>query len=150
MSAKSASQVIEGTSLRQIARIVGVTEKAIRKGIAAGRMPWSVRKVAGRPVIVDLALARQEWESTSTRPVRRLMLDADRESALLEAGPQGHPVDHPEGRFGVLFDGAMVVVGVDVTGDDEGWIDVPLTRAGARRLAAAIVACADATESEID
>lgn len=48
-------------SLRGFARLLGVDEAAIRKGIHTGRLAASVVYVKGRPKIGDLERAREEW-----------------------------------------------------------------------------------------
>jgi hypothetical protein len=57
-----------GLSNRAVARHLGVNEKAVRRGIQTGRLRDSVRDVGGRRVVVDLELARQEWQTNAGRP----------------------------------------------------------------------------------
>jgi len=50
-------------SVNAFAGHVGVDEKAVRKGIRNGRLTQSIgRNTQGHPVILDVALAEQEWE----------------------------------------------------------------------------------------
>ena len=52
----------EGLSLRALGRELGVSDKAIRKGVASGRLRASIgRTEAGKPVVIDLAVAKAEW-----------------------------------------------------------------------------------------
>lgn len=65
-------------SLRQLARLLGVNEKAVRKALAAGVFKGSVhRDETGAPVLTDLALAVSEWE----RSGRQLRAGRRRDSA---------------------------------------------------------------------
>lgn len=51
------------TSLRQLARLIGVSERAIRKAVKAGVFQGSIRRdEGGVPGVVDVTLAVQEWE----------------------------------------------------------------------------------------
>jgi len=54
------------TSLREFARRLKVTDRAVRKAIASGRLLRSVGRTAkNRPVIVDVPLARREWRQNA-------------------------------------------------------------------------------------
>jgi hypothetical protein len=58
-------------SLRAFARLVGVDEAAIRKGVRTGRLRRSLgRDAKGRPHIANVGLARQEWVQNAARPDR--------------------------------------------------------------------------------
>ena len=59
--------VASGTSLRQLARLIGVSEKAVRKALQGGVFKASVRRDADGPVVVDVNLAVQEWERSGRR-----------------------------------------------------------------------------------
>jgi len=48
-------------SLRAFAKLVGVTDKAVRKAIASGRLVRSVGRDDRGPFVRDAALARREW-----------------------------------------------------------------------------------------
>jgi hypothetical protein len=57
------------SSLRQLARLIGVSEKAVRKAKAAGVFsPESMgREAGGAPVVLDLNLAVREWERSGRK-----------------------------------------------------------------------------------
>ena len=56
----------EGGSLRELARHIGVSETAIRKRIRAGGIARCLGKTKqGKPVIVDMKLAVEEWNASS-------------------------------------------------------------------------------------
>ncbi len=57
------------TSIRQLARLIGVSEKAVRKARAAGVFSDQAvgRDPAGAPVVRDLNLAVAEWERSGRR-----------------------------------------------------------------------------------
>jgi hypothetical protein len=58
------SSVAKTSSLRGFARLVRVNEAAVRKAIANGRLEVSVgRDARGRPQIVDVTLALEEWSA---------------------------------------------------------------------------------------
>jgi hypothetical protein len=62
MAKQAGTQRTARTSLRAVARQLGVAEGAVRKAIRTGRLERSVgRDANGRPVITDLALAEREW-----------------------------------------------------------------------------------------
>jgi hypothetical protein len=48
-------------SLREFAKTLHVTERAVRKAIETGRLQQGVERVKGQPVIRDPALAAMEW-----------------------------------------------------------------------------------------
>jgi hypothetical protein len=51
-------------SLRAFARLVGVNESTVRKGIATGRLEVSVQyDTLGCPYIADVPLAEREWRT---------------------------------------------------------------------------------------
>jgi hypothetical protein len=53
------------SSLRQLARLIGVDDKSVRKAEAAGVFKGAVRRGEdGRPVVVDLAAAVDAWEKS--------------------------------------------------------------------------------------
>lgn len=55
-----------GGSLRELARQLGVTVQAVRKGIRSGRLNTSVGQTpAGKPCITDFSLAKAEWTRSS-------------------------------------------------------------------------------------
>ena len=59
----------ERTSLRAFARLMRVTDKAVRKGVASGRLAKSVGlNTRGTPCIADVELARQEWHQNAAKP----------------------------------------------------------------------------------
>jgi len=56
----------QGGSLRELARQLGVSVQAVRKGIRSGRLSASLgQTAAGKPCITDFALAKQEWTRSS-------------------------------------------------------------------------------------
>lgn len=57
------------TSLRQLARLIGVDEKAVRKAITAGVFSESAvrRGPTGTPVVVNVSAAVKEWEKSGRR-----------------------------------------------------------------------------------
>ncbi len=57
------------TSLRQLARLIGVNEKAVRKARAAGVFSDQAvgRDEVGNPVVRDVTLAVAEWERSGRR-----------------------------------------------------------------------------------
>lgn len=55
------------TSLRQLARLIGVSDKAVRKALAAGVFKQSVRRGEDGPVVLNVTLAVQEWERSGRR-----------------------------------------------------------------------------------
>jgi phage terminase Nu1 subunit (DNA packaging protein) len=57
-----------GLSYRAFAKIVGVDEKAVRKGVTSGRLEGCVGRSNGRPYIMDPDLARQKWAAGATKP----------------------------------------------------------------------------------
>jgi hypothetical protein len=78
----------EQASLRGFARLIGVNDKAVRKGISSGRLRESVGKDAqGKPLIVDVDLAKAEWTRNAGRPARGRGLGADDRRADPSAGP---------------------------------------------------------------
>jgi len=60
------ARVLDTLSVNAFAARLGVDEKAVRKGIRNGRLERSVGQDAkGRSIIVDVALAEQEWQQNS-------------------------------------------------------------------------------------
>jgi phage terminase Nu1 subunit (DNA packaging protein) len=57
-----------GTSLRALARALGVSHTAVVKGVESGRLARSVGRLRGRPVILDVGLAAEEWAAGATKP----------------------------------------------------------------------------------
>ncbi len=55
-------------SIRAFGRLVGVTDTAVRKAIATGRLGRGVGERDGRPAIVDVEAARTEWSANRSRP----------------------------------------------------------------------------------
>lgn len=55
----------ERTSLRGFAKRVGVTENAVRKAIASGRLSQSIGREKNRPFVRDAELAEAEWSANS-------------------------------------------------------------------------------------
>lgn len=55
-------------SLRSLARALGVDEKAVRKGIASGRLHESVGRDGRGPFVRDVDLARSEWVAGAAQP----------------------------------------------------------------------------------
>lgn len=55
-------------SLRSLARALGVDEKAVRKGIASGRLQESVGRDGRGPFVRDVELARREWVAGAAQP----------------------------------------------------------------------------------
>jgi hypothetical protein len=79
-----------GLSIAAFARMVGCSPKAIKNGIARGRLARSVGLDAlGRHVIVDQALARREWlenaAKTRTNGTATTLSEAQRQVALERA-----------------------------------------------------------------
>lgn len=65
------ARVTGPTSLRALARLLKVSDTAVRKGIQNGRLVHSVgQNGQGRPVIVDVALARREWHANAAKTSR--------------------------------------------------------------------------------
>lgn len=61
---EGSAQVVVSTSLRGLAREIGVDDKTIRKGIKSGRLRDSIGHTGdGVPFVIDLELAKQEWTS---------------------------------------------------------------------------------------
>lgn len=84
----------EQASLRAFARLIGVTDKAVRKAIASGRLRESVGKDSqGKPVIVDVEFARGEWTRNAGRPGPSR---ADRRADHQSAGPQVTAEEGPQ------------------------------------------------------
>lgn len=56
-------------SLRAFARVLGVDEKAVRLGVASGRLTAAVvgRDAQGKPVITDEGKARGEWARNAAK-----------------------------------------------------------------------------------
>jgi hypothetical protein len=78
-------------SLRAFARAVGVTDKAVRKAIAAGRLRESIGKDArGKPLVVDVALATAEWTRNAARLPRVTADHGPRRSAAPRADGGPH------------------------------------------------------------
>jgi phage terminase Nu1 subunit (DNA packaging protein) len=50
-------------SIREFARLRGVTRSAVQERIAAGTMPTSVRRINGQWRIIDVNRANEEWET---------------------------------------------------------------------------------------
>ena len=75
-------EMTEPLSIRAYARHRGVSQPAVQKAIRKGRLSASIRQVNGRAVIVDVALADQEWEE------RRAKADTAR---LKPGAPQPAP-----------------------------------------------------------
>lgn len=76
LEAKGASAPL---SLRAFARLIGVNEKAVRRAVQSGRLTRSLgRDAAGRVVVVDIALARIEWQENAGKPARIAAQPADR------------------------------------------------------------------------
>ena len=50
------------TSIRALARKLGVSHQAVSAAVKRGRIERSVAYIKGRPVIVNVPLALQEWE----------------------------------------------------------------------------------------
>jgi phage terminase Nu1 subunit (DNA packaging protein) len=50
-------------SIREFARLRGVTRSAVQERIAAGTMPTSVKRINGQWRIVDVNRANEEWET---------------------------------------------------------------------------------------
>lgn len=83
--------MVEQASLRAFARAIGVTDKAVRKAVAGGRLRDSVGKDGkGKPLIVDVTLAKAEWVRNAGRPARGRADDAaDRSADPTHAGTTG-------------------------------------------------------------
>lgn len=87
-------------SLRALARDLGVNDKAIRKGVASGRLRDSVgRSADGTPHIVDLELARREWverarsaRAAADRPAAAVSAPAAPATRTIVAGEPGRAV----------------------------------------------------------
>ena len=100
-------------SLRALAKLLHVSEGAVRKAVKTGRLRRSVgRGPDGRPVIVDAVLAAKEWtENAAGPPPERQAHDLDAgqveelvylglgvlllehcADAVLESGPDGWPL----------------------------------------------------------
>jgi hypothetical protein len=61
----------EPLSLRAFGRQLGVSDTAVRKAIRSGRLRRSVGEHRGRPVIVSVSLATEEWHAgAAQRPAR--------------------------------------------------------------------------------
>ncbi len=61
----------DGLSVRAFAQRLGVSHVAVLKAIKGGRLSSSVRLNAkGKAVIVDEAVARQEWAANAGRPTK--------------------------------------------------------------------------------
>lgn len=68
-----------GLSLRAFARLLGVSDKAIRKAIAAGRLGDAVGLTSdGKPSIVNPDLAAERWKATTRTGVGSVRTGADR------------------------------------------------------------------------
>ncbi|MGE3343319.1 MAG: hypothetical protein AB7L71_07770 [Vicinamibacterales bacterium] len=50
-------------SLREFARVLGVSDTAIRKAIASGRIRRGVGDFGGRPAIIDQVSAAEDWQA---------------------------------------------------------------------------------------
>lgn len=74
-------------SLRAFARVLGVDEKAVRLGVASGRLTAAVvgRDDRGRPVITDEDKARAEWGRNATKTRVATASDASRLLAVERA-----------------------------------------------------------------
>jgi hypothetical protein len=60
----------EPVSLRACARALGVSDYAVRKAVASGRLPATVvgADKRGKPVITDLSAAITAWEQNAAKP----------------------------------------------------------------------------------
>ncbi len=74
-------------SLRAFARRLGVDERAIRKGIASGRLTPAVvgRNGQGKPMITDEDKARAQWRSNAAKTRAQSPSEATRQLALERA-----------------------------------------------------------------
>lgn len=87
-----------GLSLRAFAKRLGVSDKAIRKGIAAGRLEGAVGvTAAGQPYIADPDLAERLWTSTTRTGagVRTPDADGSARSARSASGSASSPRSRP-------------------------------------------------------
>lgn len=75
-------------SKRQIARQLGVDEKAIRKAITSGRFRKCLGQENGRTVIVDADMAATEWTENAARPPK----GADQPKRT-QSAPESAPAD---------------------------------------------------------
>lgn len=57
-------------SLRAFARLLKVSPSAVVKGVQRGRLHACIREIDGRPVIVDVGVARHEWTENAQRQKR--------------------------------------------------------------------------------
>jgi hypothetical protein len=84
--------VTDGLSLRALARLMGVSEKAVRKALAVGVFSAEAvrRDEGGLPVVMNATLAVQEWE----RSGRQLRGTERRQAPAAAAAPAiARPVD---------------------------------------------------------
>lgn len=69
---KSRKPATTPTSFRAFARSLGVDEKAVRKGVASGRIPPATigRTARGQPTIVDPEAARAAWFANAAQATK--------------------------------------------------------------------------------
>jgi hypothetical protein len=79
-------------SIRELARRLSLSERAVRKGVQAGRLPNSVgRDGEGRPVVLDADAAVQEWhQNAPARSVMRTQAESAR-APEPESAPESAP-----------------------------------------------------------
>lgn len=102
----------EALSVNAFAARLGVDEAAVRKGIKNGRLERSLgRDAKGRAVIIDVALAEQEWRtSRDTSKVRGKAPSTISEERRLLLQAQRRKVDlDVRRRRGELFDSRIAV-----------------------------------------
>jgi hypothetical protein len=87
----------EHISLRELARRLGVTDKAVRNAVASGRLRRSIGKDAkGWPVVVDPELATIEWKENAGKPSARAAAEPARAAESAPSAPspaQGELID---------------------------------------------------------
>jgi len=77
------SPAAAGTTIAAFARLVHVDEKAVRKGIAAGRIPASClgpSRTGAKQVITDVAAARAAWDANAAKVPPGPDVGGDRQS----------------------------------------------------------------------
>lgn len=81
-------------SLREYARLRGVSAEAVSKAVTAGRLRESVVQVGGKPKIGDVELADREW-GANTRPRADMPLPPKRGARPTEDGDEALPEGVP-------------------------------------------------------
>lgn len=63
----------DAVSLRAFARTLGVSDYAVRKAVASGRLPGSVlgHDGKGRTVIADIDAAKRSWTENAAKPTKQ-------------------------------------------------------------------------------